>query len=282
MVAVFGTLFNDIAIPRFNANGDVTELLHVPISYGPKERVEAISIDNKDLTKQSAVSPLPRLSFEMRPPVYDATRALNPTQTSSVVRDANTGNYQRQFEPVPYNFGFTLWVYAKTISDGNKIIEQILPFFRPEFPVTVELIPQLGFTTNIPVILNSVLLSDTYEGDFTGERRAIIWTLDFTMKGYYFGPISEDAIIKFAKVEFYAPTVQDLTTAVGNSSPVAYVTVQPGLTANGQPTSNIAQTIPYVQINSTDPFGYITIINGDTNPAEGGGGNQSNNLPFQN
>ena len=217
--------------------------------------------------------------FEARPPVYDEKRTLNPTQIARRQLNETTNNYDKQFVPVPYNFPFDLWVYAKVIEDGNKIVEQILPFFRPELPLKIELIPEMGITLNVPVICEPVNLEDTYEGKFE-ERRAIIWSFRFTMKGWLFGPIYEDKIIKFANVNFYAPTIVNLRDAVGNSTPIDRVTSQPGLTANGEPTSNIALTIPYTDINADDDYGYINIIYGNLDPTEGTGGNQSNNLPF--
>lgn len=278
MTAAFGTVFNDIVVPRFDDNGAVNELVRVPISYAAKERVLVKVLDDPDIAKQSAVSPLPRISFQMNAPVLDSTRMINPVQNMALLK-STSGNYKRQMEAVPYNFPISLWVYTKTIEDGNKIIEQILPMFRPELPLKVELIPEMGITMNIPLILNNTSVQDTYEGDFKGDRRAIIWQLDFTMKGYMFGPIRESKIIKFANVNFYAPSVSDLTTAVGNSTPIDRVTSQPGLTANGQPTTNVALTIPYVQINADDNWAYINIIYGNLDPSEGTGGNQSNNLP---
>ena len=279
MIAAFGNVFNEIEVPRFDESGQLTQLLHVPISYGPKERVELLVIDNPELAKQSAVSPLPRLSYQMGNPYYDKDRILNPVQNMAVVKNA-TGNYNRMLEAVPYNFPFTLWVYAKTLLDADKIVEQMLSFFRPELPLTIELIPEMNIIRDIPLILDSVQMEDTYEGEFKGPRRAIIWTLNFTMKGFIFGPISEDKVIKFANVNFYAPTVVSLTSAVGNSTPIDRVTSQPGLTANGEPTTNVSLTIPYQQINADDNWDYINIVYGNLDPSEGTGGNQSNNLPF--
>lgn len=278
MTAVFGTLFNDLVVPRFHANGDVKELHRVPISYGPKEKVLAMTLANPTLEMQSAVATLPRISFEMTSTKFDPERMLNPIQTVTVSKDATTHDYKHQFQPVPYNWNYSLWVYAKDIEDGNKIVEQILPFFKPEFPVKVDLIPEMEVSVNVPVVLNSVTPSDTYEGDFI-TRRILVWTFDFTMKGYYFGPITQDKVIKFANVNFYVPPVADLTSAVGNSTPLDRVTSQPGLTANGEPTTNVALTIPYQQIDADDPYGYINIIYGNLDPTEGTGGNQSNNLP---
>lgn len=278
MTAAFGTVFNEIIVPRFDDAGEVNELVRVPISYAAKERVLAKVIDDPEIAKQSAVSPLPRLSFQLMSLERDADRQLNPIQKMAIVKSA-TGSYRRQLEAVPFNFHFSLWVYTKTIEDANKIVEQIYPNFQPELPLKIELIPEMNITANVPLILNNSTIQDTYEGDFTGERRAIIWQFDFTMKGYLFGPIREDKLIKFANVNFYAPTVANLTDAVGNSSPIDRVTSQPGLTANGEPTTNVALTIPYQQIDADDNWAYINIIYGNLDPAEGTGGNQSNNLP---
>lgn len=271
MTAAFGSLFNEISVPRFDADGNITELLHVPVSYASKEKVEAREIDDPEINKQSAVSPLPRISFEQMPMQYDSDRMLNPIQSMAIIKDPVSKDFKHQFEAVPYNWKFTVWIYSKTLEDANKIVEQILPFFRPEFPLKIELIPEMNITLNIPVILNTVNLSDTYDGDFK-DRRAIIWSLDFTMKGYVFGPIRVDKIIKFANVNFYAPTIVRLSDAVGNSAPIDRVTSQPGLTANGQPTSNLALTIPYQQISADDPYGYINVIYGNLDPTEGTGG----------
>lgn len=280
MTAAFGTVFNEIVVPRFDDSGAVNELIRVPISYAPKERVLVKVIDDPEIAKQSAVSPLPRISFQLMSLRRDPDRQINPIQNMALVK-STSGNYRRQMEAVPFDFDFSLWVYTKTIEDGNKIVEQIYPIFQPELPLKIELIPEMGITLNVPLILNNSSIQDTYEGDFTGDRRAIIWQFDFTMKGFLFGPIREDKIIKFANVNFYAPSVISLTQAVGNSTPIDRITSQPGLTANGQPTTNVALTIPYTQINADDNWAYINIIYGNLDPSEGTGGNQANNLPWQ-
>jgi hypothetical protein len=258
MVATFGTIFNEIVVPRFDDDGNVTQVLNVPISYSPKEKVLARLKGDPNIDHKAALT-LPRISFELTSVEYDASRKLNSIQTVRPVQTSN-GSYQRQFVSVPYNFHFSLWVYAKNVEDGLTVIEQILPFFTPEFPTKLNLIPEMNISHNVPVILNSVQSEDTYAGDFKDDNRQIIWSLDFTMKGHYYGPIRSEAIIKFANVNFYAPAVDNLADAVGNSAPIERVTSQPGLTANGQPTSNISLTIPYLEIEANDDYGFINLV----------------------
>jgi len=125
----------------------------------------------------------------------------------------------------------------------------------------VNLIPEVEMTMDIPVILNNIGYNDTYDGAFQ-KRRAIIWTLDLTLKGYIYGPVKKSNIIKFVEANFYIPDVADgqLATVVGNTAVAEYITIQPGLTANGQPTTNVNNTVAYTLINVDDDYGYVNEI----------------------
>lgn len=258
-VILFGTLFNDIHITRTNATGDTTHLLKVPLSYAPKEKMLTRFEGDPNIDRETAVL-LPRMSFEMSSVSYDSSRKLN-TLGKVVVKDTDSKKLKYQYNPVPYNFDFTLYVYVKNAEDATKIIEQILPFFTPEWTSTVNLIPEMSVTMDIPVTLNNISIEDTYEGDFK-NRRALIWTLNFTLKGYIYGPVKKNAVIKFANTTFYIPTVTNLRDAVGNTSPIDRVTVAPGLDANGNPTSNASISISRDLIEADDDFGFIVDVAG--------------------
>jgi hypothetical protein len=258
-VILVGTLFNDIKIVKTDKTGKVTSLVAVPVTYGPKDKMLARITQDPTLSRQTATFPLPMISFEMGQMKYDGTRKLNTLGKSTVKNDANTFKYQ--YNPVPYNIDFKAYVYAKNAEDGTKIIEQILPFFTPDWTTTVKLIPEVEIIMDIPVILNSVNYEDKYDGEFK-DRRSIIWTLDLMLKGYIYGPVKKSGIIKFVDTTFYIPSVPDgkLTESVGNTLPAERVTVQPGLTVDGKPTSNINLTIPYNEIEAGDDYGFITRI----------------------
>ena len=259
-VTLFGTLFNDIHITRTDANNTTVALLKVPLAYAPKEKVLARVDADPNIDRQTAIV-LPRMSFEMTDMRYDSSRKLGTTGRR-VVKDADsTSRLKYQYNPVPYNISFRLYIYVKNAEDGTKIVEQILPFFTPDWTTTVQLIPEMGINMDIPVVLESVNIEDTYEGDFD-QRRALIWTLDFTLKGYIYGPVKKSGIIKFANTNFYIPPVADgeLASAVGNTDVSERVTVRPGLTANGTPTSNVAESVALSVIEADDDFGYCISI----------------------
>jgi hypothetical protein len=236
----------------------------VPITYAAKDKMLARVLGDPNIQLETAVTPLPLISFEMTNMSYDGDRKLNTIGRIST-NDTNNNKLKYQYNPVPYNINFSVYVYVKNTEDGTKIIEQILPFFTPDWTTTVNLIPEMSVTMDIPIVLNRINYSDSYDGDYK-KRRAIIWELQLTLKGYLYGPVRNSNIIKFVETNFYTPNVEDgqLRSAVGNTDVSERVTVQPGLTANGQPTSNINLTVAYTEIDVNDDFGYITqILNQD-------------------
>jgi hypothetical protein len=252
-VAVFGTLFNDIYITRENPTDNTIATLKVPLTYGPKEKALARLTANPNLDNPFATT-LPRMGFEITTMSYDSTRKLQTIQRNVKYNDRTA---TRQYVPVPYNISFTLYVMVKNAEDGTKIIEQILPYFTPDWTPTVNLIPELDLKYDIPVVLLNVLAQDTYEGDYS-QRRVMTWTLDFILKGYLFGPVKESGVITTADINFFdANPFDDIDTAVGNAVKEMQIRVEPGLTSNGEPTSNSLLSIDKSLIKPTDNYGYI-------------------------
>lgn len=256
-IILFGTLFNNIYITRVDSQGNKTLVQRVPITYGPRDKALARVIQDPNIDRPTATYPLPMMSFEMTGFDYDGSRKLQTVNRISNVNNDDKSKNKYQYAPVPYNIGFQLNILVKNAEDGNKIVEQILPYFTPDWTTTVHLIPEMEVTMDIPVVLNRVQLDDVYEGDFK-ERRSMIWTIDFTMKAYLYGPVKSTKIIKFANTEFF---VINGPMVANSSNPVAsFIQIQPGLTANGEPTSNAALSIPVADIVATDDFGYVTTI----------------------
>ena len=180
-VAVFGTIFNDINIQRRNSSGNVIETLKVPLAYGPKQKfLTRISGDERLDKKVGMV--LPRMGFDLTSMSYSPERMLHPLHNRTQKYKGQTGVVK---SPVPYDFAFALNIFVKNADDGTQIIEQILPFFQPDFTVTINALPTMGIKIDLPIVLGGVNVEDSYEGDFL-SRRALIWTLDFTIKGYLY------------------------------------------------------------------------------------------------
>lgn len=260
-VTLFGTLFDDISISKYNKDGNLISLVKVPVTYAPKDKMLVRLQQDPNIDRPSATVTLPFMSFEMTTMQYDGSRKLNTIGRITTARNNANNKYNYQYNPVPYNIGFRLYIYVKNAEDGTKIVEQILPFFTPDFTATLKLIPEMEVTMDIPTVMNSISQEDTYDDSFT-TRRAIIWTLDFTIKGYIYGPVKKSTVILFANTVFYTPA--DITTAQGNTEYASFVHIQPGLTANGEPTSNAELSISPYDIVATDDFGYIIEI-GDNN-----------------
>lgn len=255
-IIVFGTVFNDIYINRLSSTGEVLQTLKIPLTYGPKDKVLVRLEQNPEMNNQVGIV-LPRISFEMTSMEYDPTRKLN-TLNKLTKQSATAGTddeVKYQYQPVPYDMQFEMNILVKNAEDGTRIVEQIVPYFTPDFTVSVNLVPAVDGPRDIPIILNSITSQDQYEGAFT-ERRVLVWTLNFTLKGYLYGPTKKSKLIKKAETTFRLP--EDVVTGnTTNTTSTVIVTARPGLTANGQPTSNSAESLPYDEIISTDDYGFI-------------------------
>lgn len=255
-IIVFGTVFNDIYINRLSSTGEVLQTLKIPLTYGPKDKVLARLDQNPEMTNQVGIV-LPRISFEMTSLEYDPTRKLN-TLNKLTKQSATAGTddeVKYQYQPVPYDMQFEMNILVKNAEDGTRIVEQIVPYFTPDFTVSVNLVPEVDGPRDIPIILNSITSQDQYEGTFT-ERRVLTWTLSFTLKGYLYGPTKKSKLIKKAETTFRLS--EDVATGnTTNTTSTVIVTARPGLTSTGEPTSNAAASLQYDEIISTDDYGFI-------------------------
>ena len=258
-IIMFGNMFNDLVVRRYDANGNNIQAVAVPLAYGPKEKFLVRITQDPNLDQQIAMQ-LPRLGFEMTTLNYDGTRRLQGVNRNvKVVSDVNKLDFN--YMPVPYDLQFNLYAYVRNADDGAQILEQIVPYFGPEWTNSVRIIPQTSVTIDVPTILNTVSIEDTYEGDFD-TRRALIYTFDLTLKAYFYGPVRLQGIIKRSQIDFGIVTANSgnkiTLEDVARTGRSSRVVITPGLLANGSPTTNSAASIPYTQIEETDNWAYAS------------------------
>ena len=255
-VSVFGTLFNNISVKR--ADGT---LLKVPLAYGPRAKWIARLQQQADLdTTRTAIS-LPRMGFELSSIEYDSTRKLTKRTQLKKALASNPNNMQYQYSPAPYNLGFELSVLVKNTDDGLQIIEQIMPYFTPDYTVTINTVPDMGDKRDIPITLTGVTQTDDYEGDFT-TRQTLTYALSFTMKNYVYGPIRDSDIIRTVKARTYIETGSGEISSTDTAGRVVEQIVMPnpsdadpdGTFTYNETTDFFEQpTITYSDDKSSDP-----------------------------
>ena len=67
-------------------------------------------------------------------------------------------------------------------------MEQILPYFSPEFIVTLKM-NEVDTNIDVPIVLNTTNMTEQYEGDMT-TRRSVISSFSFTAKAHIFSKVS--------------------------------------------------------------------------------------------
>ena len=226
-IVAFGNMFNNITIQRTNADGEIVQIQRVPLSYSPKQKFLAKIRQQPDVDINNFQIILPRMGFEITSFLYDSQRKLNRMNQKVSNTD---GTVKSSYIEVPYNINFGLYLFSRNLDDNLQIIEQILPYFAPDFTVTLNM-NSLNKTVDVPIVLNSLNIVEDYEGDFD-TRRSVNSVFDFTMKSYVYGPIKEGStvLIEDANVNLY-----DGDTTVAESIQIFDI----GYTGNSQTMSGI-------------------------------------------
>ncbi len=199
-VAVFGTLFNDINVMRKGSDGSAKNIIKVPLAYGPKQKFLARLDQQTDFDDPKIALKLPRMSFEITSLAYNTNTKLQKGLKQTIPDPLDSNKKKTILGPVAYTLGLQLSIMAKNQDDALQILEQILPFFQPEYTVSVKEVNN-SFVSDQPFILGSVGISDDYEGDFT-TRRVIIYTLDFETRVNFYGGIGSQGIIKSVNIDY--------------------------------------------------------------------------------
>ena len=222
MVVAFGTIFKDITLIRYAKNTfDEIDRLNVPLKYAGKEDFLTRLAENFDLHKPTQIN-LPVMTFEMTNIEYDATRKLSSFLSSSNQISGSLNNASQQYQGVPYNVEFELNIYVRNVEDGTQIVEQILPFFNPDYTLSMMFVEDMGINREIPIILENVKYENKYEGQAETTVRTLVWTLTFKMKSYFFGPISTTPLIRSAN------TTVSVTTGNSSGNLIDILTLSPG------------------------------------------------------
>lgn len=212
-VAVFGTLFNNITVVKRDAQGNVLSTQKVPLAYGPKQKFLARLKEEPDLVAPEISIRLPRMSFEITSMMYDPQSKLNK---NNVVSYPSIHGVDTVYTAAPYVLGMQLNIIGKTQDEVLQITEQILPYFNPQYNVTVKEIPEMGVLRDVPITLQSIVMADDYEGEFE-QRRSLVYTLDFNMKIQFYGPIAKDRqVIKDSTVNLIDPDSRKKIESVNN------------------------------------------------------------------
>jgi len=241
-VAIFGSLFNDLYVIRKNSDGNVISQVRVPLSYAPRDKFLDRIREQTDLDLDTKVAvKLPRMSFEIISYTYDAQRQLTKSTALTASKSSTLNTQRTQIkQQAPFVISFQLNIYAKQQDDALQIVEQILPFFNPQYTLSIKPFSEISsFTEDVPIIFNGMTYQDNFEGQVE-DRRAIIYSLDFDMHANFYGPINDGDIIRDVTVN------QFLMDSAGDT--------------NGTKVSTIKVLPNPLDANPDSDFGFTTTI----------------------
>ena len=203
-VATFGALFNNLHIVRKDPSGNSISTIRVPLAYAPREKYLERIRETPDLdTDTKTAIKLPRMSFEITNFQYDSTRATAKTNKSYQMAGADGTTRNFLYAGTPYNIFFQLSIYARNHDDALQIVEQIIPYFAPQYNISIKPFPEFpNIKEDVPLTITSTSFSDDFES-MVEQRRTIIYTLEFEMKSMFYGPIGDSKIIRSVGTNFF-------------------------------------------------------------------------------
>lgn len=214
-VVAFGSLFNNIVISRKNADGTEKERIRVPIAYGPKEKFLARINETSGISDDSKVITLPRLGFEITNFTYDPSRKRNSLTKRLAAHGSTADSVQYTYAEVPYDIGFALYGISRTMEDALQITEQIIPYFTPDFTVTMKF-NDIDTNVDVPFVLNNVGIEEDYLGDFD-SRRNITMNYSFVAKSYVYQRTRTKAPIRTVDFKYFSLEGDNWRSADGST-----------------------------------------------------------------
>ena len=238
VVVGFASLFNNIHVSRRNGSGEEMERIRVPIAYGPQQKfIRRLDRIGGDFDQQAVrlETYLPRIGFEISTLQYDSSRKLNSIQKTVAYNASDRGSLKNRFERVPYNLNLNLSVMTKTMDDCLQIVEQIIPYFTPEYVFTIKAIDGMDTDVDIPIVLSSVTMTEGDDGSYGdyAARKINYANFGFAAKLYLYGPIRNTSVILRADVNIFDTDDFGANTADIKKYADIGVSAAAGITAGG-------------------------------------------------
>jgi hypothetical protein len=188
-VAAFADIFNEMSVVNYDRDGKAIGWKPVPVTLAPKEKVVAELIADPSTPDKTPPNFLPRISIVWNGITRNVERQRGQLEKRRITVDyTDLENPQAimDIQTVPYDMNFELTIWTKYMDDMAQILENILPFFNPEAPVSLYE-RGIGIERQVKVSLESVAPNFVVElAD--PDRRVLQCNLGFKMECNFYKP----------------------------------------------------------------------------------------------
>lgn len=196
--------FKGIVVNRYTSAGTISNVIDVPLTVAPVEKTHQFRKEQEmGDGRTNYVMTLPRIALAFN------GYALAPDRISSL----NTERFWQHalnltdeafvdFQPIPYDFYFTLSVRTEMMSDFTQIMEQILPYYAPTRTLRVREFSFLNIERDLPVRMTAVNAELPTDFD-QSTMREVNGNCTLTVEGYMYKPVSAGKLIKNIDVKYF-------------------------------------------------------------------------------
>lgn len=204
-------MWNDIEVRKYDAYGNVVSAFNLPITFGPIEKTHQMRKEAESGKRYYIQTPRAALVFN------GVTFAAGRAKSLSYERlwnETNLSGVQQIFtdyEPPPYDYLFSLYIWTEGMRDLAQILENICPYFHPKNTLRVREFSFLNIERDLPVHIGSIGSDFTDDLDENSMRQLKV-VLDITVEGFMYKPIATSKLVKYVNSRYFTevddPTVQ--------------------------------------------------------------------------
>jgi len=217
----FFTIFDNIQVKKYDKDGIEIATKDVPIRWGVIDKHRDMRKEDFDTPEYQYYLKLPRMAITGPNLTYNSDRACDVNgvrQHYSDILDLNdVDSFYSDPVPAPYDYNYTLQIKCNSMDYMNQILEQILPYFNPDTFIRVKEFSFLNIERDLKVTMGGGVSPDFDPFEQNEETRRIInASIDFTVEGFMYLPISSTKIIKFIDSQYFVNnTVTDSYSTSG-------------------------------------------------------------------
>jgi hypothetical protein len=201
-------MFNEIVCYKYDKQGNIIDDVEVPVSFGPRKRVHEARTNEEQTQRTVPVFPRIELTFkghnldESRIASPNTQRFWNVENLDYKVKDHNdilltelNGSFS-DFNPLPFNYEFSINIFTESIDHYSQIVEQIFPYFAPaNSTLRVREFDFLNIARDINVVLGSPAVTFAQDEMTATDRRDITADFSLSMQGWMYRKVRKSSIV---------------------------------------------------------------------------------------
>ena len=199
-------MFNDMTIYRYHdETGEIINTFKVPITFGPIEKTHQFRKEQESGEQYYLTLPRMAITFNGTIPAPTRSKSSNTDRLFFKEDLEESPPAFIDYEPVPTDYVFTVYIKTEFFKDYAQIVENIIPYFSPDrTTLVVKEFSFLEIARNLKVSMTAI--NSDWETSFSDQNmRELNGSFTLTVEGYAYRPVEATGLIQTIDIEYFSP-----------------------------------------------------------------------------